>query len=118
MLRARRLAAYALATVAVMAACSSSGDGGDPGPDCTFRSKCPNEIQRTVTEIDACNKSKADAKCGSAFSAMERCTQTNEECLPNGKVDHTKLDSVCKSEISAYTRCAPQSGGGDDAGSD
>jgi hypothetical protein len=109
--------ALVLGAVAGVVSCSSSTGYTDSGPDCAFRSKCPNEIQRTPPEIDACNKSKADTKCGSAFSAMESCTQTNEECLPNGKVDHDKLNSVCKSQIAAYTRCAPASAIAD-AGSD
>lgn len=110
-------AAVAFVLASAIAGCSKGDDGGDNGPDCAFRSKCPNEIQRTQLEIDTCKQNEADKKCGSAYSAMERCTQANDECLPNGKVNHTKVEAVCKSEIAAYNRCAPQPTE-DDAGSD
>ena len=91
---------------ALASSCATKAEGGG-GPDCAFRSKCPTEIARTKTEIDACNAEKADAKCGSAFSEMESCTQANEECLPSGKVNHAKLDVDCKSAIAAYRQCRP-----------
>jgi hypothetical protein len=108
------LSACCLAIGGVAAACAED-EPSPPSIDCAFRSKCPNEIQRTKPEIDACNAEKADPKCGGAFSEKEACIQANEECLPNGKVNHDKLDRDCRTQIAAYDRCRP--GGPPDASS-
>jgi hypothetical protein len=109
--RARARVAAAIASslgAAALAALGCATDApADSGPSCDFRSKCPTEIQRTKSDVDACNAEKGDAKCGAAFSAMESCTQAAEECLPTGKINRAKLESDCKSQIAQYRACRP-----------
>jgi hypothetical protein len=75
--------------------------------DCTFRSKCPNETQRTKADVDLCNAERNDKKCGASYTARESCFQLLEECLPNGKINREELELDCKSSIASYNKCRP-----------
>ena len=76
---------------------------------------CSKDDAVTQTEFDECTKSKADAKCGSAYVDVLKCAGANVTCGTDNKTDATKFEAACKTQATAYATCKG-GGGGPDAG--
>ena len=76
---------------------------------------CSKDDAVTQAEFDECTKSKADAKCGSAYVDVLKCAGANVTCGADNKSDSTKAEGACKTQGTAYGTCKA-GGGGPDAG--
>lgn len=79
---------------------------------------CSADDPATQADIDGCNKSKNDAKCGSKYIDVLKCYASNNTCKADNKSDDSKTEAACKSSTVAYATClqgggTPDAGGGD-----
>lgn len=115
------LAVAALVGVGLVA-CSSTTDntagGAAASGNCpAVGSKlCTADDAITQADIDGCEKSKAEAKCGSKYVDVLKCIGSNPSCGADNKSDDKKQQTACATQITAYSTClqgAPVDAGGD-----
>jgi hypothetical protein len=103
------VSAAALLTATIIGCSSDSSDAASTAAagNCpAVGSKaCPNEAATTQADTDGCAKSKADAKCGSAYVDFLKCAGANVTCDAAGKSDGAKLLATCKTQYDAYSSC-------------
>ncbi|MGH7280104.1 MAG: hypothetical protein ACRELY_01150 [Polyangiaceae bacterium] len=118
MKKAFAISAAAILAGSMMFACSSSSDAAAAAAngDCpAVGSKaCPNDPAEAQSDVDQCNQSKNDPKCGSQFTDVLKCEGSNLKCGSDGKVDAQGTLSSCGTQVNAYTTCLQ--GGSGDAG--
>ena len=61
--------------------------------------------EATQADVDGCNKSRLDPKCGPQYTGLLACAEQSVTCGPNGKADTARFQSVCKAQVDAYTGC-------------
>ena len=97
--------------------CSSSNDAASVAASgncpAVGAKACPMDTPETQDELNKCNASKSDAKCGASFVDVLKCAGNNVACDASGKSELSKFTANCRTQSEAYSKCLTPATAGD-----